>query len=136
LDEAETQALVTAASLDDVQDSIDRLHDKTITVTVITNYEGAFFDPDTVGGSPRQHGGVVHSGRAYPVGEAGPELFVPAVNGRIIPHGMSPAPATTATPVQQTNNYTFVSQTRESMALALATVHERRRQSLSQFMGV
>jgi hypothetical protein len=35
----------------------------------------------------RQTGGPVRAGRSYMVGEAGPELFVPSVNGRIYPNG-------------------------------------------------
>jgi hypothetical protein len=40
------------------------------------------------GGRPpgRAHGGPVTAGRAYTVGEMGPELFVPASSGRIIPN--------------------------------------------------
>ena len=40
-----------------------------------------FFD------GPRQGGGPVSGNRAYLVGEAGPELFVPGVDGNIIPNG-------------------------------------------------
>jgi phage-related minor tail protein len=47
-----------------------------------------------VGGKPtipasagRQHGGPVHSGNPYLVGEAGPELFIPSANGKISPAG-------------------------------------------------
>jgi tape measure domain-containing protein len=36
--------------------------------------------------SPAQHGGPVRAGRSYIVGEAGPELFVPSTNGRIVPN--------------------------------------------------
>jgi hypothetical protein len=36
-------------------------------------------------GGGRQHGGPVHAGIAYPVGERGPEMFVPGQNGRIVP---------------------------------------------------
>jgi hypothetical protein len=41
------------------------------------------------GGSsaPRQHGGPVSPLGSYVVGERGPELFVPRVSGRIVPHG-------------------------------------------------
>ena len=37
----------------------------------------------------RQHGGPVHSGRRYLVGEGGPEMFVPSQSGRIEPNGSS-----------------------------------------------
>lgn len=39
-----------------------------------------------VGGAPgRSVGGPVSPGRAYVVGERGPELFVPAASGRVVP---------------------------------------------------
>lgn len=42
------------------------------------------------GGSPgRSHGGPVSAGRAYLVGERGPELFVPGSQGRVIANGSS-----------------------------------------------
>jgi tape measure domain-containing protein len=42
------------------------------------------------GGEPRQHGGPVFAGRAYRVGERGPELFVPRQAGTILPAGAQP----------------------------------------------
>lgn len=36
---------------------------------------------------PRQHGGPVSAYQSYLVGERGPELFLPATSGRIIPNG-------------------------------------------------
>lgn len=44
--------------------------------------------PPTVVGAPRQHGGDVFPGVAYPVGEAGPELFVPSRPGTIVPNSV------------------------------------------------
>ena len=38
-------------------------------------------------GGGRQHGGPVFGGRAYVVGEDGPELFVPQASGSIVPSG-------------------------------------------------
>ena len=38
----------------------------------------------------RATGGPVAPGRAYMVGERGPELFVPAVSGRVLPSGTQP----------------------------------------------
>ena len=38
----------------------------------------------------RAAGGPVAPGRAYMVGERGPELFVPAVSGRVLPSGTQP----------------------------------------------
>jgi len=37
-------------------------------------------------GGPRAKGGPVDHGRAYMVGERGPELFVPSGSGKIVPH--------------------------------------------------
>jgi len=45
---------------------------------------GGFF------GIPRQHGGPVWPGQSFIVGEAGPERFLPAEPGLILPHGMTP----------------------------------------------
>lgn len=38
-------------------------------------------------GSPRAHGGPVHAGSMYQVGERGPEWFSPKSSGKIIPNG-------------------------------------------------
>ena len=40
-------------------------------------------DPDRLGGETRQHGGPVHAGRPYLVGERGPEMFVPGSSGYV-----------------------------------------------------
>ena len=48
------------------------------------------FSPTPVMGAPifgRQSGGPVSAGTPYTVGEAGPELFVPATDGSIVPNG-------------------------------------------------
>ena len=42
-------------------------------------------EPDK--GPGKAGGGRVREGRAYPVGEGGPETFVPWTEGSIIPHG-------------------------------------------------
>lgn len=47
---------------------------------------------------PRQHGGPVYAGRAYLVGEAGPERFVPATNGTILPNGTTGGVSVTYAP--------------------------------------
>lgn len=67
------------------QDAIDALKGKTVNVNVWTNYfsKGTPFVPGQVPG--RAHGGPVSAGRAYIVGEQRPEVFVPDVNGQIIP---------------------------------------------------
>jgi hypothetical protein len=48
--------------------------------------EGVNIDVDYAqrGGGPRAAGGPVSAGTIYPVGEIGPELFVPGENGRIL----------------------------------------------------
>ena len=40
-------------------------------------------------GGFRRDGGDVQRGRSFVVGEDGPEIFTPPVNGTIIPNGMS-----------------------------------------------
>jgi hypothetical protein len=49
---------------------------------------------------PRAIGGPVAAGGAYPVGERGPELFVPSTNGRILPNVPSVSGRAAAAPVQ------------------------------------
>jgi len=78
-----------------VQGVIDRLNampsEKVIKIR--TELSGAGV-PETRGGDAgagqtgefRQHGGPVEAGQAYVVGEKGPELFVPASAGQIVPN--------------------------------------------------
>jgi hypothetical protein len=47
----------------------------------------SFFGPGVFTPPPRQHGGPVSAGRPFPVGEKGPELFVPGSSGNIVPGG-------------------------------------------------
>ena len=61
-----------------VDKSIEIAIHETITRTI--EYEMA-------GTGPRQHGGPVRRGMSYIVGEAGPEMFIPEGNGRIIDAG-------------------------------------------------
>jgi hypothetical protein len=68
---------------------------KRILVQALITRAVAFFLPGlgsigaAIGGavSGRQHGGPVQGGRAYLVGERGPELFVPQASGAIVPSG-------------------------------------------------
>jgi TP901 family phage tail tape measure protein len=53
--------------------------ERTTTITVVTRHQ-------TEGVPGRRMGGPVAAGNPYVVGEAGPELFVPTVTGRIIPN--------------------------------------------------
>lgn len=48
-----------------------------------------------LGAPARATGGPVSAGRAYRVGEQGPELFVPSSSGRIEPHGGRTGPRST-----------------------------------------
>ena len=63
---------------------------KRIDVDIYVNTHGTV--PDLGGGTggsapqPRATGGPVTAGQPYLVGERGPELFVPAGNGRIVPN--------------------------------------------------
>jgi hypothetical protein len=47
----------------------------------------AFFGGNVKTGPGHAAGGPVSAGTAYPVGEKGPEWFMPNTNGTIIPHG-------------------------------------------------
>ena len=80
----------------------------------------AFSGTGSVGGAPntlsvasfggfRAAGGPVSSGRAYIVGERGPELFVPTASGQIVPNGGGGAPT-----VQIINNAPGVVVTQEA----------------------
>lgn len=81
-----------------VSDSIEKLKSKTITITTIFKTEGhppgASGGGGTIhlgvdeeaGGMPHATGGPVSSGKAYLVGEQGPELYVPNAGGMIIPN--------------------------------------------------
>jgi len=54
-------------------------------------------------GQPRAQGGTVQPGTAYPVGEEGPELFVPNRTGTIVPNPASVQPAPQPVTVQVVN---------------------------------
>jgi hypothetical protein len=140
LDQAALDALEATEEINAANQAIANLQDKTVTVTIIRNLQDVYLDPD-IGPGPRQHGGPVSRGHPYIVGEVGPELFVPDTAGTIIPNhelGSGGGGSGVATGSSVVNNYevTIVNQTREAAALALATVHERRRQSMNQYMGV
>lgn len=57
----------------------------TVTVTTINRQINEVIESFGYGG-PRAMGGPVSSGRAYVVGEVGPELFVPGRSGTIVPN--------------------------------------------------
>jgi len=77
---------------------LDGLHDKRLTVTVLTNNAHAAAQQ----ANRKAVGGRVTAGDLYTVGEFGREAFVPSVDGQIIPndklndYGFKPRPATPA----------------------------------------
>ncbi len=86
-------AIVSGKKFSDVLNSIaqdiTRLFlRKTVTEPIAVALSGAFkgFDLGKVFGGARAAGGPVNSGRAYLVGERGPELFMPGVSGNIVPN--------------------------------------------------
>ncbi len=70
-------------------------------------------------GGMRAAGGPVGTGRAYMVGERGPELFVPSAAGRIVPHGASGNAAAQITINIQTPNPQSFAQSQGQIAAAL-----------------
>jgi hypothetical protein len=48
------------------------------------------FDWGSLFGGPRAEGGPVQAGRAYLVGERGPEFIVPRTSGTVLPNGVAP----------------------------------------------
>lgn len=73
----------------ELRQSIESLRNREITIR--TNYVNYHYDlpggaalPPGISG--RQHGGPVTAGRAYLVGERGPEPFIPNVSGTILPN--------------------------------------------------
>lgn len=74
-------------------DSLDRLHDKTVTVTynqiVTGTAPNGYWQGQSTGDTGigmRAGGGPVYAGNYYWTGERGPEPFIPAENGRILSH--------------------------------------------------
>lgn len=73
------------ARIDALKDSIGGVHGKTVTVHVsVTGLEKLDSAGHRIGGY-KAAGGPVTAGKAYIVGEKRPEVFVPNVNGTIIP---------------------------------------------------
>lgn len=73
-------------------DTIDRIREAILELNA-TPITGRSFPlvttgPSGVGVHHRQHGGSVHAGQPYIVGEAGPEWYVPDQSGMILPFGM------------------------------------------------
>ena len=87
-------AVVAAtATVDDINAATSRLEDRVVTITTV--HESVYISSGGEGeefAGERALGGPVSRGRAYLVGERGPELFVPHASGRIEPSiGMAAA---------------------------------------------
>lgn len=76
---------------------------------------------------PHASGGPVVSGRAYPVGERGPELFVPNTAGRIVPNNQLGGAGGSTTIIQHFHN-------QAAAALGMAQVATLRRARLNASM--
>lgn len=84
----EESAADAKAEVNFLKGSIDKLNDKTITIT--TNYvQGGTIPSGAPAPRPRrkkQFGGPVAANVPYLVGEAGPEMFIPKTSGDIVPN--------------------------------------------------
>jgi hypothetical protein len=101
---------------------------------LLGQYSGAQI---AISGANFQMGGPVRGGVPIIVGEAGPELFVPPSSGQIVPNHRLESGGESVTGGGSTViNNTFIAQTREAMALALASVHKERRAQMNSYMGV
>jgi len=83
MNEYKTAAGNAAGAARDMKTANDALTDKTVTIT--TNNVTNNIVTNSGGASGRAHGGQVHEGQAYPVGEQGPEIFVPQTSGYVFP---------------------------------------------------
>lgn len=90
--------------------------------------------PRTGTGTPRAGGGQVIRGIGYPVGEAGPEWFVPSNNGTIIPNSRMSGNVTLHAPIT-IGSLTVDSDEREARlrALIAQTVEEAFDRAVDQF---
>lgn len=121
-------AMIEGKGLSDVVQSlgrdIERAIFRTMVTEPITNSVSSFVKdiaPSIFGnlfGGKREHGGDVIGGKAYLVGEKGPEIFAPGRNGSIIPNhalgGGGGGQANVTVPVQIINNTPAQVTTRES----------------------
>ncbi len=83
------QGISLSEALSNVLDRlVDRLLDMAIDGLLNAAFGGGIFSAGLFGfGGARATGGPVDPGRAYVIGERGPELFVPRHGGTIIPNG-------------------------------------------------
>ncbi|GEM_PF-3215080 len=70
-----------------LRNQINSLHDKTVTITTI--HRNITINETQNNPTPHASGGPVKANTTYLVGELGPELFVPSVNGTIIPNRLT-----------------------------------------------
>jgi phage-related minor tail protein len=71
--------------VDSILNDLSRLAFQKFVTKPVTNFIEGIFGKLLDFGGPRAAGGPVSSGRAYLVGEQGPEMFVPAGAGHIAP---------------------------------------------------
>jgi hypothetical protein len=84
--QAAGEAAAAAAHISGLNAQISGLHSKTVDVTVNTTYNSLQgYKSQAHFGGARQAGGDVAAGMAYTVGEAGRELFMPGVDGYMMP---------------------------------------------------
>jgi len=101
-----------------------------------TGEQGAGGGGGSGGGRRRQLGGPVEKGKAYIVGEAGPEIFWAPMAGGIIPHGQ--AMGRTGNVNYQAgggDTFNFYNYNPAAAAMSRAEVQRIRRQRLNRYMG-
>lgn len=89
---------------------------------------------ETVVNGMRAAGGPVLPGRAYLVGERGPELVIPRQAGTVLPAGPTAA-ALTGAPSVGGDTYHITINNPQAAALLAATINDRRRARLNGLMG-
>jgi len=86
--DAGLETALYAGAVEALRLEIEALEDKTVNITANINKTGDWSWVPNVPGMPvpKAGGGPVYSGSPYLVGEEGPELFVPTLDGQIIPN--------------------------------------------------
>lgn len=84
------------AAVKALNDQIQGIQNKTVTIGINVNWTGDLGELDHIGkpgvaSGYREEGGPVTRGGSYVVGEEGPEMFVPSTNGYIVPAGQTAA---------------------------------------------
>ena len=139
-EELEEAAIEAAGAVGDIQNKMDLLEDKTVTVTVnevrtgsvgaAVDWVGAEGDRARTGGA-RQHGGDVWPGAGFTVGEAGPEIFWPKTAGTIIPNDQIGGASYT-----DNRQIQIINRDREAAALTLAYIEREEQAQIDAYMGV